>query len=98
MRCQLGRCTAHLLNQQKIMTPHNTTNASETTRLMNTCTQCGKVSTTAVSTEGYQAWLSGVPIQVALSDLSDGEREMLLSGVCEACFDAMFPDDDDEVT
>jgi hypothetical protein len=47
-----------------------------------------------VSAEGFAAWQAGQCIQFALPELSAGDRESLMSGCHEACFDAEFPDDD----
>jgi hypothetical protein len=43
-------------------------------------------------------WLSGsLPIQDAMPYLTIGERELLISGTCNDCFDILFPSlDNDE--
>lgn len=41
----------------------------------------------------WQRWQEGELIQVAMPYLSDAEREMMISEICETCFDAMFPED-----
>lgn len=54
------------------------------------CNQCNQVHYLDVTIEGYRAWKSGVLIQKALDQLSEDERELLISGTCGPCFDAMF--------
>lgn len=54
------------------------------------CPLCGAMNVLNVPKEGYAAWLNGIGIQHALSELSPGERELLMSGICEPCFDRMF--------
>ena len=41
----------------------------------------------------WQRWQEGEFIQEAMPYLSDAEREMMISKICETCFDAMFPED-----
>jgi len=41
------------------------------------------------------AWSEGELIQVALDYLSEGERELLLSGTCDTCWDEMYGEDDE---
>ena len=54
------------------------------------CTQCNQsIALTAPESE-WKAWESGVLIQRALGSLNDGQRELLISGMCEKCFDALF--------
>jgi hypothetical protein len=37
-------------------------------------------------------WQAGKYIQDAMPYLSKGERELLISGTCDECFDKMFGD------
>ena len=66
-----------------------------------TCWRCKTTHVIDVPDDGHAEWGQGMPIQDALPELSAGEREMLLSGTCDPCFDEMFPvteeeDDDDD--
>ena len=42
-----------------------------------------------------EEYRNGSHIQDAFSYLSINERELLLSGICGYCFDAIFPDDEE---
>lgn len=57
-----------------------------------------KPSTIVLSPDQYRRFIewvgSGVKIQDALPDLTAGQREILLSGIGEAEFDAAFGDDE----
>ena len=59
------------------------------------CPWCLKEATLEVPFEGYQAWQRGDLVQNALPDLSADEREMLISGVCPACWDEQFGSDEE---
>lgn len=61
-----------------------------------TCPFCGKDTELIVPARGYRRWQEGELIQNALSTLSAGERETLISGLCESCQDSIFGGDDDE--
>lgn len=67
------------------------------------CPMCGRTSYLKVPTEGYTAWkLHNVLVQDAFPQLSAEDRELLISGICPDCWDAMFSfdyeeeDDDDD--
>jgi hypothetical protein len=49
----------------------------------------------------FQGWYnnttSGPLIQDALPDLTPGEREFLLTGCCESCFDRLFAEVEEDV-
>lgn len=80
--------------------PHETfVNGDGTVRVELTCVICGKPS--QVDGIPAEAWVRfdhgrGEHAQAAFPMLTAGERETLVSGSHEACFDAMFPDDEDE--
>ena len=57
------------------------------------CPGCGREHAVRLSTAGLMAWKKGVPIQVALPDLSDDDREALLTGLCASCWDAATDED-----
>lgn len=55
------------------------------------CTGCGRMFSLSVSIAGYFAWKRGEQlIQNALPDLKAEERELLITGICGKCFDALF--------
>ena len=58
------------------------------------CVQCGHEFTMMANEMDVANWREGsVFIQDAMPYLSDGERELFISGTCGACFDKMFPPD-----
>ena len=62
-----------------------------------TCGVCGKTYKIDVDPVGFKKFEEGtMPIQYALPGLTPGQREMLLSQICEECFDKMLGDGDDD--
>ena len=57
-----------------------------------TCRTCNKDYSLKVPFAGHAEWMEGELIQNALPELSAGERELLISGTCDACWDEMFPE------
>lgn len=56
-----------------------------------TCKMCHDILSIKVPIEGYLAWQSGTKhIQDAMPQVPEGDRELLMSGICESCFDRMF--------
>ena len=55
------------------------------------CPFCGQVTEVLVYKDDYYAWRSGKKlIQDAFPYLTTNEREMVKTGICGACWDAMF--------
>ena len=48
-----------------------------------------------VRADAIRSWRAGALIQDSLGYLTDGERELLISGTCSDCFDQMCAPDDD---
>ena len=59
-----------------------------------TCPRCRQVVVVEADPKGYRAWRSGALIQDALPNLSDTEREMLMTGFCAACQEEIFREED----
>lgn len=60
-----------------------------------TCQCCRKKVVVKVPLEGYLRWRNGLQhIQDAMPQVSEGDREMLVSGICESCFDGIFKEDE----
>lgn len=57
---------------------------------------CGKTYVLNYSADQQAIVESGGHIQNVARNLDDGERELLISGFCGACFDALFADEDDD--
>lgn len=58
------------------------------------CVLCGKDSTLMVSKSGLGKWQRGEFIQRAFPDLTAGDRELLLTGTHQACWDEMWKEED----
>jgi hypothetical protein len=74
------------------------------TNVRKTCPLCGKESQVTVDTDRYNQWVEGRvrgypakthSVQALFPDLSPGQREVLISGSHEDCFDRAFPDEGD---
>lgn len=68
-------------------------------KIRTTCPICKKVNYVSVDEIGFMRWQEeGVLIQNALPELSAGEREMLMTGICPTCWDKMFscPEEEEE--
>lgn len=65
-------------------------------KIQKKCNICGKLHVLDVKEESYKLYLSGVHIQDALPELSVDDRELLISGICGTCFDAIFSSDDED--
>lgn len=65
-----------------------------------TCMWCQKPSSLTMTEEQLARYEStkrnGGTIQDALPEMSAGDREMLITGTHEACFDSIFADEEDE--
>jgi hypothetical protein len=57
------------------------------------CGQCKKIYDVPVTVAQVTAWREGELIQRAMPNLTDDERELLLTQTCGTCFDEMFEDD-----
>lgn len=61
----------------------------ETMKLQCQCPSCGDIEVITVSTLDYDSWQSGSLIQNAMPELSTSQRERLISGMCDSCWDRM---------
>lgn len=53
---------------------------------------CGKTFTLAVTEAEYKNWKDGMLIQDAMPSLGKNDRELLISGTCPECWNAMMAD------
>jgi len=60
------------------------------------CRCCGHDYDVVVDVDGYDRWRGGELIQNALPELSTEDREMLISGTCDVCWNMLIPEDDEE--
>lgn len=52
------------------------------------CINCKKdIKYVALKYQDYVSWVNGQPIQQCMPYLTPGERETLVSNLCETCFD-----------
>jgi hypothetical protein len=70
---------------------------ADTINIEKRCGQCLTVYTLTVSGEGFRVWNmgQGAYVQDAFPELDAGQRELLVSGICGSCFDALVPPEDD---
>lgn len=60
------------------------------------CAKCGQRFTLNVTDEQVTEWRTGTLIQRAMPQLTPAGRELLISGYCGACFEALFPPEEDD--
>ena len=70
--------------------------SSKKTNIIKTCISCKKEYKIEVNTSDLYSYMNGKLVQNAFPYLSAGERELLVSGVCDKCFIDMFKDDNEE--
>jgi hypothetical protein len=56
------------------------------------CGCCRQVQQVRVNANDWLDWQEGKLIQEAMPYLNADQREIMISGTCGACFDAMFAD------
>lgn len=57
------------------------------------CLCCGLSSMLTVDIDRWSKWSEGVNIQIAFPDLSENDRELLITGTHSECWDKMFLDE-----
>jgi hypothetical protein len=55
-----------------------------------TCRECGETKILFLRLQDLQRWKSGEVIQRVFPDLSQSDRELMMSGICGECFDDFF--------
>lgn len=58
------------------------------------CPMCGKTYTITVPHEGFIKWRNGDRIQECMPSLSSEDREALMTGICEGCWERLYGEDD----
>lgn len=62
-----------------------------------TCIACNKTYELPVYEEDYDKYMAHeCNIQDAFPYLTPGQRELLISGMCDSCFDNLFAEDEEE--
>ena len=59
------------------------------------CPSCGKKWKVTVRRKDWRAFKGGMRSEDAFPYLSPVQRELLASGICESCWDAVFSDDEE---
>lgn len=60
------------------------------------CPFCKRIYRVVVSNKELRNYDEGALVQDAFPHLSPSDREMLISGICDTCWDEMLKDADDE--
>jgi hypothetical protein len=58
------------------------------------CIMCSKTHTFSLPADAYVRWQRGAFIQDCFPELPAGDRETLISGTCNDCFNKLFPAED----
>ena len=62
------------------------------------CVVCGKRHDSIVlDAERYYQWKAGSCVQDVFPEMTEEQREILISGTCPECWDALFSKEDEEV-
>ena len=64
-------------------------------KIQRTCPICGKLQVIEVEDSQYNDWMAGENIQIAFPNLTQDQREILISGICSECWEKIFPPDDE---
>lgn len=54
------------------------------------CISCNTITTITVTASQHYRWQHGELIQRVMPELSEDDRELLISGMCGNCFDNLF--------
>jgi len=60
-----------------------------------TCTVCDQYEVWSLDRKAVENWQEGENIQSAFPDMSAGDREILISGTHAACWDKLFPGEEE---
>lgn len=60
------------------------------------CLRCKEQHNIEMAEADYDSWQLGEHIQSAAPYLSEDDRELLISGICGPCFDAIFTEEDED--
>ena len=57
------------------------------------CPFCGTKRDVTVEAKGFRKWQGGALVQDAFPTLSSTDREALITGICNPCWEASFGED-----
>jgi hypothetical protein len=58
------------------------------------CMVCGTRHTFTLNYGAYMRWQRGQYVQDCFPEMSPGDREILINGTCDECFNQLFPAED----
>jgi hypothetical protein len=61
-----------------------------------TCVVCNQYEIWSLNRQAVESWQGGELIQNAFPDMSMSDRELLISGTHPACWDKLFPGEEEE--
>jgi hypothetical protein len=61
-----------------------------------TCGVCNNFDVLTLNRIAIERWQAGELIQDTFPDMSLGDRELLISGIHPACWDKLFPKEDED--
>lgn len=61
-----------------------------TVSVLTVCPMCHQGAVVKVSGAEFDSWERGTSIQVAMPDLSENDRERLVTGICPPCWGLAF--------
>lgn len=64
--------------------------------IVTTCPFCGKSHEVECNEMDYLDWQDGACIQEVMPYLGQTERELLISGICNTCWNRMFENEEEE--
>lgn len=62
---------------------------------MQPCMVCGETAELDVPRKAYENWLNGQNISFAFPDMSIADRELLITGTHDDCFNTLFAGDEE---
>ena len=65
------------------------------TKIVVQCRRCGSIIELKVREEDFNRWNSGGHVQNYFPYLDAGQRELLISKVCDDCFNEMFAEEEE---
>jgi hypothetical protein len=60
-----------------------------------TCTVCGEYEVWSLDRKAVESWQAGEYIEIAFPEMSLEDREVLITGTHPACWDKLFPEEDE---
>ena len=67
-----------------------------TTKVRRQCHVCWETRTLELDADSFRKWEAGALIQDVFPEMSDIDREILISGTCDPCFTKLYDDEDEE--